>query len=365
MLDNLNENEIEALKHCWIELLNIISKENALSIEEIIDSSYGDELFCAIGSDNPDVLLLRWIRANKWNIDDAVQQLINTLKWRHQFNIQKLLADGEYQLNQQEIQSGKTFLIGKDKIGRPVTYVHVTKHIKGQFQDESTQLMTIFVIETARKLLDGGNETATIIVDLNGFSLKNIDYDFVKFLINLLEHHYPESLGVALVINAPFLFYGCWNIIKHWLDPVVQSKIIFLKNSNDLSQYIDLSILPQQYNGELFNFKYIPPTEKDKKILLAFRNDKDGELMIRKSHRKAAKKYLDITLQWANDHENNQKILIQRKKATKKLRNAFHQLIPYVSTTTHYHRVGIINEPIFDMAYQELLKRNEENVAIF
>jgi hypothetical protein len=365
LLDNLNEKEKEALKQSWIGLINRISEENRLSIEELIDSSYGDELFCAIGSDNPDVLILRWLRAKKWNVDDAVQQLIDTLQWRHQFNIKQILAQGEYQLNQEEIESGKTFIIGKDKLGRPVSYIQVTKHIKGQFSDESTQLIAIFTIETARKLLDSGHETASSIIDLNGFSYRNLDYEFVKFSINLLENHYPESLGVALVINAPYLFYGTWNIIKHWLDPVVRSKIIFLKDPNELSNYVDVSVLPKQINGELEHFKYIPPTEQDKQMFLAFRNDKDGEEIARRSHRRAAKKYLEITLQWANDTQNNQHIIKQRKRATKKLRNAFEQLIPYVSTKTHYHRVGIINEPIFDIAYEQLLKRNEEYVTMF
>lgn len=361
----MNENEKEILKKCWIELINRINKENNLSIEEIINSSYGDELFCAIGSDNPDVLLLRWLRANKWNIDQSVQQLIDTLTWRHQFNIKQILSEGEFKLNQQEIQSGKSFIIGKDQMGRPVTYIHVIKHIKGQFEDQSTQLMTIFIIETARKLLDQGNETATVIIDLNGFSLKNLDYEFVKFLINLLENHYPESLAIALIINAPFLFNSSWNIIKHWLDPNVQNKIIFLKNTNDLSKYIDLSILPQQFNGEITHFNYIPPTEQDKQMFITFRNDKDGQTIAQTSHRNAAQIYLNITLQWANDHQNNQNILNQRKKATKKLRNAFKQLIPYVSTRTHYHRVGIINEPIFDQTYQQIRNRYQDNVAYF
>jgi hypothetical protein len=222
------------------------------------------------------------------------------------------------------------------------------------------------MIETIRKLFTSGNETATIILDLSGFSVRNLDYEFVKFLINLLENHYPESLGVALVINAPYVFNSVWHIVKHWLDPVVRSKIIFIKHLNDLSEYIDLSILPKQFDGELTSFKYIQPTEEDKQMLLAFRNDKDGEDIARRSHRRAAKKYLDITLQWANDINDNQNILKQRKRATKKLRNTFEQLIPYVSTKTHYHRVGIINEPIFDIAYQQLLKRNQQkNITQF
>lgn len=239
------------------------------------------------------------------------------------------------------------------------------KHIKGEFSDQSTQLITIFNIETSRKLLDHQNETATLIIDLNGFSYRNIDYEFVQFLINLLENHYPESLGIALVINAPFLFYGVWNIIKHWLDPVVQNKIIFLKNSNDLSKYIHLSILPKENNQQFREFNYITPTEEEKQILLTIRNDKEGEHIAKNNHRRAAKKYLQITLQWANQNQDNQSIIHQRNKLTEKLQNTFQQLIPYISTITHYHRAGIINEPIFYTTYQQILKRNQEEITMF
>jgi hypothetical protein len=202
------------------------------------------------------------LEQKKWNINDTVQQLIDTLKWRISFNIKNILKQGESILNQEELQLGKTIIIGTDYYQRTVTYIQVSKHIKGKFSIESTQLLTIFTVETARKLLKNGNETATVIIDLDGFLYRNLDYDFVKLLISLLENHYSESL--ALVINTPYLFNICWNIIKYWLDPVVQSKIIFFKNYNDLVNYIDISIIPKQLNGQSIIFKYIPPTKQDK-----------------------------------------------------------------------------------------------------
>ena len=73
-----------------------------------------------------------------------------------------------------------------------------------------------------------------------------------------------------------------------------------------------------------------------------------------------------MTLQWANDQSDTQNLLNQRKKAQKKLRNAFQQLIPYVSTKTHYHRIGLINESIFDITYQHIISTNQQkNITQF
>lgn len=336
-----------------------------LSIEQIIDSKYGEELFYAMGCDNPDGLLLRWIRAKKWNVNDTINQLMDTLKWRNEINIQKILLEGENELIVEELEKGTTYLLGRDKTGRPVTYVQLKNHIKGEVSNEGLELLTILTIETGRMLLDSGNETATVILDLNGFSMKNLDYDLIKFLINLLENHYPECLGIALVINAPFLFSSSWNLIKHWFDPVVQNKIQFLKDSNELTKYIDPSILPKHLNGTQNQFKYIPPNQQDQIMLSTFTNDQQGYQLAKRNHRKYAINYLNWTLQWANDQSNSQHLLTQRKKAQKKLRNAFLQLIPYVSTRTHYHRIGLINQSIFDTTYQHIISTNQQNVIHF
>ncbi|CAF4065117.1 unnamed protein product, partial [Adineta steineri] len=83
-VDNLDKTQIETLKTCWITLLERISKESSISIDEIVGSSQGDVLFRSVGYDNPDVLILRWLRARKWDVNAAVQQLIDTLNWRYE-----------------------------------------------------------------------------------------------------------------------------------------------------------------------------------------------------------------------------------------------------------------------------------------
>lgn len=44
----------------------------------------------------------------------------------------------------------------------------------------------------------------TILIDLSGFRLANFDLKPLKFLMRTLEEHYPDSVGLILVHNAPF-----------------------------------------------------------------------------------------------------------------------------------------------------------------
>ena len=55
---------------------------------------------------------------------------------------------------------------------------------------------------------------------MSNFSLSNMDYTPVRFMIKCFEANYPESLGVVLVHKAPWIFQGIWKVIKGWLDPV-------------------------------------------------------------------------------------------------------------------------------------------------
>ncbi|CAF3370972.1 unnamed protein product [Rotaria socialis] len=102
----------------------------------------------------------------------------------------KLLAQGETKFIQQEVEPGKTFNFERDKSGHPVTYVHVKNHIKGQYSQESTELLTIFTVEMSQKLLETGIEAATVVLYLERFSMKNIGYQLIKFFINSFENRY-------------------------------------------------------------------------------------------------------------------------------------------------------------------------------
>ncbi|CAF1014682.1 unnamed protein product [Adineta ricciae] len=353
-VDNLDKSQINALKELWL----LLEKEFR-NPEKSVNSADETEISLASGYDNPDMILLRWLRAKKWNVQSAFQQCRDTIKWRQEWGVKELVARGETDLCTEEIRTGKSYFTGPDKAGRPISYVSVKDHIKGQFPPESTEKVTVYTMETGRKLLRPPHESVTVIFDMTGFGLKNMDYSHLKFLINLLENYYPESFALGLIINAPWIFNGCWYIIKPWLDPVVESKIHFINNLNDLTQFVDPSVLPKQLNGTQPDFQYIPPSEEELAKLAVIRNDHKGKLKAEEEHRKAAEKYLQATEKWVHGDDTDE-ILEERRQATQELRDAFEQLVPYVSTQTHYHRTGAIQEPIFEIVYQRI-KENSQN----
>jgi hypothetical protein len=70
--------------------------------------------------------------------------------------------------------------------------------------------------EACKKCFEEVVDNLCIVFDLKEFGLSCMDYQMIKNLIWLLSRHYPERLGVCLVLNAPALFSGCWTVIKGW-----------------------------------------------------------------------------------------------------------------------------------------------------
>lgn len=315
--------------------------------------------------ENPDGIVLRWLRARKWNIPSANQLMIDTLQWRHQWGLRKLLKNGENDLNKEECLSCKMYHLGKDKQERPVTYVHASQHIRGEFPFEDTQKFLVLIMETGRYLPSNGIEQGTVVLDMGNVTLKNLDYQHIKFMINTMQNYYPECLANAFIVNAPWTFNTVWSIIKPWLDPVVESKIRFMKSSKDLEEFIHLDFIPKRLNGNHQDFQFIPLNEQDQQRLNRFREDKEGYQRVKCEHDESSIRYLSITIQWAKSKdENNLKLINDRRNARKCLSDSFERLLPYVTTETFYHRNGIIDQPIFNQTFDQISNGDQQTTRL-
>ena len=129
--------------------------------------------------DHPDALLLRFLRARKWDVDKALVMMMSTMRWRStDFRVDDdIMKNGELasleasqsgegaakKLGEDflaQMRLGKSFLQGHDEAGRPMCFVRVRLHKAGEQSEESLERYTVYVIESARMLLSPPVDTA-------------------------------------------------------------------------------------------------------------------------------------------------------------------------------------------------------------
>lgn len=178
-----------------------------------------------------DVTIRRFLRARKGDVESTKRGIERHCQWRIEEKVDEIK---EYDVSG-EIEVGKIQVYGKDKANRPVVYIFAVRHNKDQRNLEEMKKFIIFTLEKALALTKPDEEKMDIVFDLNGFNKKCMDYDVVKLLINILGFNYPETLQVAYVVNAPFIFWACWVIIKPWLDPITAAKVKIVKKEELLN----------------------------------------------------------------------------------------------------------------------------------
>lgn len=323
-------------------------------------ASIRETIWTMLKSDHPDQLVLRFLRARKWDVQRALVMLISTMKWRQDFHLDDdvMVNAEEYFLQQEksaedetknkfardflvQLRLGKSFTHGIDKDGRPISIVRVRLHRAGEQMNESLDRFTVHMIETTRLMLIPPVDTGCLVFDMTGFTLANMDYTPVKFMIQVFEANYPESLGVILVHKAPWVFQGIWKIIRGWLDPVVAGKVHFTNNVQDVSEFIPMSRIPKDMEGEdEWSYKYIEPVpgenDKMKDTVTRDKLTKERELLY--------EEFEKLTLQWIKEPEAEKREAIKkdRNETAKKLKESYWVLDPYIRARSLYDRVGII-----------------------
>lgn len=155
------------------------SKEYKQALEDMKPEEIRTAFWSMVKGDNPDSLLLRFLRARKWDTKKALVMLISTMRWR----LQEMHVDDDIMFNGEELavkqsqgtdakekkkgedfltqmRLGKSFLHGVDRAGRPICVVRVRLHKAGDQDNEGLERFTVYTIETARLLLAPPVETA-------------------------------------------------------------------------------------------------------------------------------------------------------------------------------------------------------------
>lgn len=195
--------------------------------------------------------LLRYLRATKWNQTQAEKRLIATLLWRRQFGVHdKLTADHISPEN----ETGKQIILGYDNEGRPCQYL-----LPGRQNTEPSHRQVehlVFMVERVIELMPPGQEMLALLINFKAGATRSYTappMSQAKEILDILQTHYPERLGKALIINVPFLVNGFFKLIKPLLDPVTKEKMKF---NEDMKQYVPAEQLWTEFSDGNLKFEY-------------------------------------------------------------------------------------------------------------
>jgi hypothetical protein len=102
--------------------------------------------------------------------------------------------------------------------------------------------------ERAKDLMPPGQESLMILVDYKSTTLRtNPSISVARKVLAILQHHYVESLGRALVVNLPTILSFFYKGIAPFLDPVTREKMRF---NPDLFELVPREQLDADFGGD-------------------------------------------------------------------------------------------------------------------
>lgn len=74
----------------------------------------------------------------------------------------------------------------------------------------------VYCMENAIMNLPQGQEQMVWLIDFHGFNMSNISIKVTRETAHVLQEHYPERLGVAILYDAPKFFEPFWKVHQLW-----------------------------------------------------------------------------------------------------------------------------------------------------
>ena len=170
--------------------------------------------------------------------------------------------------------------MSRDKDGRKLLVFCVFKHVKGTEKMEDMKKFFVYMLE--RLYREENGEQITLLFDCRTAGLRNMDMEFVQFIIGTLKDFYPDPLNYILVLEMPWVLNGetlsfsmnlplkasisaAFKVIKGWLPPAAVKKIKFLTKTN-MNDFVSDDQRLEEWGGT-DNWQYVwQPEETEGKL---------------------------------------------------------------------------------------------------
>ncbi|KAH9309129.1 hypothetical protein KI387_037040, partial [Taxus chinensis] len=241
------------------------NSENGKSVAEVVQSHddisiWGVPLLHSKNDQRTDVILLKFLRARDFRINDAFVMLQNCVAWRKKFGADNLL---EEDLAFDEHLDSVAFMHCYDKDGHPVCYnaygIFCNKDLYQKIFGDDEKLKKFLrwrvqILEKGIKLLNfkpGGVNAMIQITDLKNMPKRELRTASNQILA-LFQDNYPEMVAKKVFINVPWYFSALYSMFSPFLTQRTKSKFVIAREgkvTETLYKFISPENVPIQYGG--------------------------------------------------------------------------------------------------------------------
>ncbi|KAK1265078.1 Patellin-6 [Acorus gramineus] len=235
--------------------------KNLLSSTNLQDSSiWGIPLSSSGSDDRTDVVLLKFLRARDFNVQDSLSMLSKCLEWRNSFKADTILNED---LGFKELEGVVAYMNGCDREGHPVCYnaygVFKDKEMYERIFGDDEKLRRFLrwrvqVLERGISLLQfkpGGVNSIIQVTDLKDMPKRELRVASNQIL-SLFQDNYPELVAKKIFINVPWYFSVLYSMFSPFLTQRTKSKFVIAREgfvAETLYKYIRPEYVPVQHGG--------------------------------------------------------------------------------------------------------------------
>ncbi|VDM83186.1 unnamed protein product [Strongylus vulgaris] len=81
-----------------------------------------------------------------------------------------------------------------------------------QYRPGDTGFENVFVFWLERHTMETKAEPLTILIDMTGASMKNMDFNIFKFMLHALKYYYPSTVHDMVVFESPLMLNASWRV---------------------------------------------------------------------------------------------------------------------------------------------------------
>lgn len=195
---------------------------------------------------------LRYLRATKWDVKECIKRIEGSVSWRREFGISGEPGDVvTADLCSPENETGKEVILGYENDARPILYLKPGRQ-NTKTSDRQVQHL-VYMLERVIDYMPAGQDSLALLIDFKQYDdVKNEHASKIppigigRQVLHILQTHYPERLGKALLTNIPWLGWTFLKLIHPFIDPLTREKLVF---DEPFPKYVPIEQLDKAYGG--------------------------------------------------------------------------------------------------------------------